>query len=248
MIDTFFDFTSELPNYWEGFWERRDGLGGGGTDPDKTSLTLREYHRILWSKKLPNGELMNLEKGDQYTYLKWRDLRLASDAIIVELRYHRYRWVIDEVDKRLGDYKTFYENLIRRGYTIGGTIIFPQHTGSINQNRGTNRKISDRWDLTMECIRRFYCGEKSPLSETLERDREFFNLFVDFKGYVDYFFLQDCVSEDYSEVDVWVGDASFRKCGLPETVNDYFEFIRKEHEFLDKRNQRINEYVQANKL
>ena len=100
------------------------------------------------------------------------------------------------------DYKAYYEEFIRGAYTIGGAIIFPKHRGSMNQNRGTNKLISDRWDLTMECIRRYYAGEDSPLSDTLERDRYFFDLFVDFKGYTEFFFLQDCVSEDYSEVDV----------------------------------------------
>ena len=121
-------------------------------------------------------------------------------------------------------------------------IIFPKHINSMNQMRGTCSRISDRWDLTLECIRRYYIGEKSPLSSVIESDKEFFDLFVDFKGYVDFFFLQDCVSEDYKEVEIWCGDASFDKSGLPETVDDYFEFIRNEHAFLDKRNERIKTY------
>ena len=39
-----------------------------------------------------------------------------------------------------------------------------------------------------------------------------------------------------------MGDASFSKSGLPETVEDYFKFIIKEHIFLDKRNRRIVNY------
>ena len=69
--------------------------------------------------------------------------------------------------------------------------------------------------------------------------RVFYDLFVDFKGYVDFFFLQDCVSEDYSSVNIWMGDASFRKSGLPETVEEYFKFLLKEHIFLDKRNNGV---------
>ena len=67
----------------------------------------------------------------------------------------------------------------------------------------------------------------------IESDKAFYDLFVDFKGYVDFFFMQDCVSEDYSSVDIWMGDASFKENGLPKTVEDYFKF---------KRNQRIQEY------
>lgn len=118
----------------------------------------------------------------------------------------------------------------------------------MNQRRGTCGKISDRWDLTLECIRKYYIGEDSPLSKVIKDDKSFYDLFVDFKGYVDYFFLQDCVTNDYSEVNIWCGNATFEKSGLPETVNDYFEFIHKEHNFLDKRNERIREYCLQHNL
>ena len=109
-------------------------------------------------------------------------------------------------------------------------------------------QISDRWDLTLECIRRHYAGEESPLSKVIETDKSFYDLFVDFKGYVDFFFLQDCVSEDYSSVNIWMGDASFERSGLPDTVEEYLNFLVKEHFFLDQRNRRIQEYCITHKL
>ena len=227
-VDTSFDFRTDTPK---------------GCDPDRYSKTLKRYHQALWSKELPNGEVMKLEAvRDPNYYLVWKDFDFGSDSIIVELRYKKYKHVIDKVADKVGDIEVYYENLVRRSYTIGGMIIFPKHINSMNQMRGTCSRISDRWDLTLECIRRYYIGEKSPLSSVIESDKEFFDLFVDFKGYVDFFFLQDCVSEDYKEVEIWCGDASFDKSGLPETVDDYFEFIRKEHAFLDKRNERIKTY------
>ena len=62
---------------------------------------------------------------------------------------------------------------------------------TINGARGVNGKIKDRFDLTLECIRRHYTSEKSPLSDTLQRYSPFFNLFENFQGYVDFFLLQD---------------------------------------------------------
>ena len=173
MIDITFDFTTDSYKYWEGFWERNDGLGYGYSDPDSSSPTLQRYHQILWSRELPNGEKM--------------DLKIGSDSIIVTLRYKKYRNVIDQVMQRIPDYKQYYENLIRKAYTIGGMIIFPKHRRSMNQEKGTNRLISDRWDLTLECIRRHYSGEESPLSSVTQQDKDFYDLFVDFKGYVDFF-------------------------------------------------------------
>ena len=241
-VDTEFDFTSELPEYWDGFWEKNDGMGYGGCDPDSKSKTLQMYHSALWSKHLPNGEDMVLKPETDYAnnlMLTWNDFRFSSDSIIVSFRYKKYEDIIKRVMSRVDNYKKFYEKFIRRAYTIGGMIIFPKHQQSINQCRGTNPFISDRWDLTLECIRRYYIGEYSPLYENLIRDKEFFDLFVDFKGYVDFFYLQDMVNKDYSVVDNWCGDFSFSESGLPKTVHDYLVFIEKEITFLNKRNNRI---------
>ena len=58
MIDTSFDFTTDTKGFWDGFWYRKGGLGYCGNDPDSCSARLREYHRILWSRELPNGQVM----------------------------------------------------------------------------------------------------------------------------------------------------------------------------------------------
>ena len=242
MIDIAFDFTMDSPGYWDGYWERKAPLGEGGSDPDTASPTLQKYHKELWSRQLPNGEYMDLKAGSGSYYLTWKDFRFGSDAIIVSFRYYKYLYMIEQVMKKVPDYKNYYEDILHRAYTIGGTIIFPKHVGSINQNKGTNTLISDRWDLTLECIRKYYKGEESPLYETFVRDKAFFDLFVDFKGYVDFFFLQDCVSSDYSEVNIWCGSGNLTENGLPKTLDEYFSFIDKEFDFLNKRNQRIHEF------
>ena len=44
---------------------------GNERDSDKFSPTLQEYHRILWSKPLPNGEMFELTKiSDNRLYHK----------------------------------------------------------------------------------------------------------------------------------------------------------------------------------
>ena len=35
--------------------------------------------------------------------------------------------IIDEVCKIVGDAEEYYEELVRRSYSIGGMIIFPKH-------------------------------------------------------------------------------------------------------------------------
>ena len=98
----------------------------------------------------------------------------------------------------------------------------------------------------MECIRRHYAGEESPLSKAMDSDREFFDLFLDFRGYVDYFFLQDCVTEDYCEVRFWIGDGDFTKNALPESVDEYLLWLERQRDFLNRRNARIKEFALAN--
>ncbi len=170
-----FDFTTDSKNFWGSFWERNNGLGAGGSDPDVVSKTLQDYHCLLWSRQLPNGEDMQLTKGTGPYYLTWKELRFGSDSITASFRYNKYRSMIEKIKLHVQNYKAFMEDYIRKSYTIGGSIIFPKRMGGINQSRGCHPLIKDRWDLTLECIRKFYNNEKSPLTECLETDRNFLN-------------------------------------------------------------------------
>jgi len=245
LIDVTFDFTTDTPNYWDNFWQNNDGLGASKSDPDSLSKKLQKYHQLLWSKQLPNGEQMELTVGEGAKYLTWNDFRFGSDSITASFRYKRFRHILDQVNKHLPNYRAFMEDYIRRAYTIGGSIIFPKRVGGINQSRGCNALIIDRWDLTLECIRRFYDNETSPLYDTLLTDKAFFDLFVDFKGYVDFFHLQDCVSKDYASVNIWIGDGKFFYNPFPKNMEEYFYWINKNLEFVEKRNSRIKKSTQS---
>lgn len=236
-IDVAFDFTTDTPKYWDNFWDDKI-LGGGGADPDAASITLQNYHQLLWSKPLPNGEYINLTSGKGSNYLTWKNFRFGSDSILASFRYVRYRDMLENVSKSISNYQDFIESFIHKTYTIGGSIIFPKEN-SINRARGVNPFIKDRWDLTLECIRKYYKDEYSPLYETLAMNKEFFDLFVDFKGYVDFFFLQDCVSEDYQSVVFWIGDGDLSKNPMPKSVDEYLLWIDKQLNFVSKRNKRI---------
>ena len=238
-IDTSFDFTSDCPGYWDGYWDRFDGHGIGACDPDAASQTFRLYHQIVWSRELPCGKYMQLEQPKD-GYLRWGDLYFGSDSITTAFRYGSFP-LIHEVEKTPG-YRKIVEDYIRKTYTIGGGMIFPVHRYSFNQARGMNPKIRDRWDLSLECIRRFYAGEQSPLSRQLESDAEFYRLFIDFKGFVKFFYLEDCITED-GKVRMWTHRDAFERPAFPQNVNEYWEFIRQELDFVAKRNRRIDTAV-----
>ena len=210
-----------------------------GKDPDFASPTLKAYHKALWSKPLPNGQIMELEDGKGY-YLKWNDLYLGSDSIIVSFMHARYKFR-ELVINSIPNFESYREEYLRKSYTIAGSILFPQTRWSMNQARGCIRKISDRWDLTLECIRRFYAGESSPLDKALQRSERFFELFVNFKGYVDFFFLQDSVDSSYNVL-LWLDTPLFVNDPMPECVESYMDWINKELIFVEKRSKRIKEY------
>ena len=119
------------------------------------------------------------------------------------------------------------------GYTIGGMMVWPatriRNKRTINAARGCHPRIIDRFDLTVECIRRYYHdpselqNEYNPLGETFDRYAYFFSLFGDFRGFVDFFLLQDLVSKDYSAVNFHTPFEEFRTYPFPESVGAYRE-------------------------
>ena len=216
-----------------------------GKDPDSASAILKSYHQMLWSKPLPNGQVMELTRKN-CSYLRWNDMYFGSDSFIVSFMHARYKHR-QQIINSIPNFAEYRENYLKRACTIAGYIIFPKHVRSMNQERGCNRMICDRWDLTLECIRRFYAGVPTPLDKVLESDREFYNLFVDFKGYVDFFLLQDCVDENYN-VKFWLDTPLWISDPMPETVESYKDWIEKELDFVEKRGRRIEEYCRANKM
>ena len=134
--------------------------------------------------------------------------------------------------------------------TIAGFIVFPakkiDNKMTINGARGINHKIQDRFDLTLECIRRFYIKESSPLTEVFERYSQFFNLFDDFEGYVNFFHLQDLVQDDCSGIKFWHPFINFDQSPLPKNIAEYQIYKTRVIEFIKARNQRmLNSFVRG---
>ena len=244
IIDTSLNFADDTDGFWDNFWENNGGLGAGSSDPDIESPLLQKYHQFLWSKELPCGEKMELKKGDKYNYLTWKNYRFGSDSILVSFRYKRNYILLKEVEESVDNYHLFVEGYVKKLYTIGATTIFPKHSNSINQSKGCNKYICDRLDLTLECIRRFYNNDESPLYDVLKNDANFFKLFVDFKGFVDYFFFQDLVTSNYDRVLFWIENDNFKNENpMPKTVEQYLNFIDDEIIFSEKRNKRIRDWA-----
>ena len=100
----------------------------------------------------------------------------------------------------------------------------------------------------MECIRRHYLDEPSPLSDTLARYADFFGLFGDFAGYVDFFLLQDLVNEVTSTVKFFTPFEDFTASPLPGTLDAYLGYRQLAIEFIESRNRRIADHVRGDSV
>lgn len=228
IIDTKFNFYS-------------DARGG---DPDSTSPTLRKYHKILWSKPLPNGDSVELldNRSDVYLLLKSNsgEYSMGSDAITHSYKNHKRKyWLTKEIPSEV-------DELFATGSTIGAYILFPNNRISgnhtINQARGVNSLIDDRFDLTLECIRLFYLGQRSPLYDTLLRYKDFFQLFESFNGYVQFFLLEDLVDENQN-VQFYLPFNGFKSRPTFSSVEEYLSYKRGVMNFIRLRSERIANYI-----
>ena len=217
-----------------------------GKDPDSCSPTLKQYHKLLWTKPLPNGDKLELNDNKEYNYLlcktKQEEFSVGSDAITNSYGSRRVLRDMLEQEDRLDD----LSELFTKGCTVGAYIIFPNRQINrkltINQARGSHSLIRDRFDLTLECIRRFYKEEKSELSDVLERYQNFFYLFETFEGYVEFFLLQDLVNEDGS-IKFFLPFTNFEADPKIESVEEYRKYKKNVIKFIGRRNRRIKKYA-----
>jgi hypothetical protein len=86
-----------------------------GKDPDSASKTLKAYHQLLWSKPLPNGQVMQLEidKG----CLRWGDMWFGCDSITASFSHWRFplrKYVEEHIDELDGKSPEELQAIYRR--------------------------------------------------------------------------------------------------------------------------------------
>jgi len=230
-IDTSFDFRSD----------------SNGKDPDAHSPTLRKYHCALWSKQLPIGEHLKLEEINSSLVYRFnmQTLIFSSDSISNSyIGTKRIAHLIGEIPQ------SEFEEFRDKGSTMGGYIIFPSTRldgkMTINGARGFNSKIADRFDLTLECIRLHYLGLENPLENTLNSpiNKFFFSLFKNFRGYVEFFLLQELVDASFEKINFFTDlKTPFQRSPIPETAAEYRAYKSATLRFVASRNSRISDWT-----
>ena len=174
-----------------------------------------------------------------------KSIELSSDSIINSLSKR-----LNNNSKTSQIYKecrSEIEKLQKNGSTIGGFLLFPRRKIdgklTINAARGFNNKIIDRFDLSLECIRLYFLGLDSPLKNDLERYSEFFDLFSNFKGYVQFFLLDELVNDSYTEVKFFTSfSQAFSNSPLPNDKTEYLTYAENSLRFVKSRNERIKQW------
>jgi len=242
MIDVTFDFQAEA----QLLYPDKDA-----PDSDRWSPTLQLYHKVLWSKPLPNGTIFTLEAISQNRLLHRSEVGefiLSSDrAVRVFQKKPEHKTLLSQ------QHGGRFEEFQKLSDTIGGIVLWPSrkidNKITINGARGFNQFIYDRLDLTLECIRRYYLNQESPLYKDFVRYSEFFRLFGNFRGYVDFFLLQDMVAPDYQSVKIAQPYDNFATSRPgPRTVDEYIVYMEFTGELVRNRNKRIDAWQKNNTL
>lgn len=240
MIDPDVDFAAHYQN---------------GGDPDRDCPRLYAWHRALWGRSVPGVPPLELAvvpaRGFEMSLRTAGGplLRLASDGVIPTWSSRGWaRWFDADLAVEIAkDADDFY----RVASTIGGYILFPRNSigqagSTINQARGVDRRIADRFDLTLECIRLHYSDPSAynPLGERLAYYADFFALFGDFDGYVRLFLLDDLVTADRSAVLSFMSGepvSGFSMSALAVDPAQYVKYRRRSLAFVKERNARIRQ-------
>jgi Family of unknown function (DUF6994) len=179
-------------------------------DPDAFSPTLGRYQQLLWSKRLPSGEEFELDVTAPPFYLHHRS-QLGEFWLASDAVIPTFRR-----EKRLSHIinqipEEERESFIGIGYTIGGMMVFPAN------------RVGGK--MTINGARGFHPRTKE--------------LFGDFRGYVDFFLLQDLVTADCSAVKFFMPFEDFNASPLPGNAEAYRAYRQLAVDFIKARNHRI---------
>ena len=225
-----------------------------GCDPDRYSKELKEYHRVLWSSRKIDSKPFILTSGNinRLIYSNGKTtVVFTPDSITNSFYGHKkMKPIIDQYCKEDEKIKILLDKYLKTDYIIGSSIIFPTSINgayiqkTLNIKRGICKYIKDRFDLTLECIKRYYSvtNRESPLLNDLEKNRVFFNLFNSFKTYVDFFFLNDLVDKSYNVISL-TGTIDFNN-PYPKDREEYKKYLQNTIKFYTARNKRIGEWIQ----
>lgn len=189
-------------------------------DPDEQSHKLYEDLARVISGKINHTENEIVLTKTKKTELIDRDgRRYGSDYIGPSWNWARREY--DFTDREIGEG-------LRVTRILGGHMLWLRESPSVNTAKG-GRGIYDRMDLCLDEIRHAYesgfrgeARHKEALYKVICSEKEWFELFgyelEGFKSFIDFFFLNDYVTEDYGVISL-----SLSRC-----MEDRYELVEEE--------------------
>lgn len=165
-------------------------------DIDKNSINLYRYYELFLSKEFPNGKKYLFEmrryKGSMEIYWEEKNIELTCDYIgPIKDDYYAFK---NSNGKELG-------RLLLNTRTFAGTMIWPRKYRTIRQsvNQYKGRMYKDRLDFVLVELERYYKNWNPydcfflTLGQIFNDYKEWYELFVDFNGFISFFNLQSFV-------------------------------------------------------
>ena len=171
---------------------------------------------------MPNGASFDLVASPPPVYLHHSsdlgEFWLSSDSVIhTYTRWESMRPIIEQFPRRTTRISALSCTPSARCMVWPANRVDGKLT--INGVGGFNRSISERFDLTVECVRRYYLGASSPLGLTFGRyQRVLRAVLVHFHGFVEFFLLHDIVTDDCSRVKFFMPFDDFKPPAVPRDV------------------------------
>ena len=212
---------------------------------DLIELYQTKFNRIGYRLEYNNFDV--LVKNEEYTFS-------VSSDFIGSSRAHAKSVGISDVD--VGKY--LKESRVLGGHVlfpktlwINGTIEYTGKGGTINTARGGEKGFCDRFDCTLQDIKLFYSSQNSKLEKYYNKYNEWLYLFKSFKGFIDFFSLNDFCNPNYEVYDLSSVDDNMKYTRLIDTsysdisfykINDmeiYSNFIKGNENAIKLRNKRL---------
>ncbi|MCL1987439.1 MAG: hypothetical protein FWG64_05645 [Firmicutes bacterium] len=236
-------------------------------DPDSNSLELyADLATLLADRQLPNGKMLKIKKIKQ---------RKNGDNFYLELcvyihnkanEYTNFGITSDFISSstfsaiKANVSATRIKESLKITRSIGGHVVWaiwklpnnPNKIESINQARGEECGLYDRFDLTLFHLKNWYEEKPCFLKKVFDSNENWLNLFVDFNGFINFFYLNSFVFDDTVQNITGIRNLTCdwnenqilsdgTPC-IPKTAKDYIIYMNSNEKAIQERNTKINKF------
>lgn len=174
-------------------FDRNQNLKAGlseAQDPADFSAKLAQYQILLYTKPLPSGGFLKL-RANKFNQVE-AELPSGESILLTSMPLiHQACFEADNHELLSKLPQSQVDIMLRTLVTSGNYMLIPAQplNGYRLDDFRKNPRIGNRIDLYLECVRRQYAGEPSPLDDILNPFKPWFELFLSFKQFVEFFYL-----------------------------------------------------------